>query len=79
MQSAGVAEEVFKKIASDFSFWSFPPSFIVQAFANKNYPVECNQAKWISELVDYYVESIVNSPVSQLLVFCLYMYMYMYM
>ena len=31
-----------------------------QAFANKNYPVECNQSQWISQLVDFYVDSIVN-------------------
>ena len=35
-----------------------------QAFNNKNYPVESNQAKWISELVDFFVESIVRLSVS---------------
>ena len=33
---------------------------------NKNYPVESNQAKWLSELVDFHVDSIVSSAVSVL-------------
>ena len=37
---------------------------------NKNYPVESNQAKWLSELVDFHVDSIVSSAVSVLHVQC---------
>ena len=36
---------------------------MMQAFTNKNYPVESNQAKWISELVDFHVDTIMNSEV----------------
>ena len=31
----------------------------MQAFTNKSFPVESNQAKWISLLVDFFVNSIV--------------------
>ena len=35
---------------------------------NKNYPVESNQAQWLSELVDFHVDALVSSAVSVLLV-----------
>lgn len=40
--------------------WAYSRRTFVLAFNNKNYPVESNQAKWISELVDFFVESIVR-------------------
>ena len=36
----------------------------LQAFNDKSYAVESNQARWISELVDFFVDSIVHSSVS---------------
>ena len=35
--------------------------FVLQAFTNKTYPVESNQAKWISELIDFHVDCIAVS------------------
>jgi len=41
--------------------WAYSRRTFVLAFTNKNYPVESNQAKWISELVDFHVDTIMNS------------------
>ena len=40
-------------------------SVLSQAFTDKNYPVESNQAKWISMVVDFFVDSIINIAVSK--------------
>ena len=42
----------------------------LQAFANKNYPMESIQARWISTLVDFHVDSILDSAVSTSLGIC---------
>ena len=35
--------------------------FLPQAFRDKNFPVESNQSKWISMLVDFFVDALVLS------------------
>jgi hypothetical protein len=40
--------------------WAYSRKTFVLAFTDKNYPVESNQAKWISMLVDFFVDSIIN-------------------
>jgi hypothetical protein len=40
--------------------WAYSRRTFVIAFNDKNYPVESNQARWISELVDFFVESIIH-------------------
>ena len=42
---------------SHFLFVLFPE----QAFTDKSYPVESNQAKWISMIVDFFVDSIIST------------------
>ena len=34
---------------------------MMQAFTDKNYPVESNQARWISTIVDFFVDSIITT------------------
>ena len=44
------------------------PTFLcVQAFTDKNYPVESNQAKWISMIVDFFVDSIISTVSGRLI------------
>ncbi|KAL5516764.1 hypothetical protein EMCRGX_G002172 [Ephydatia muelleri] len=44
--------------------WAYSKRTFVLAFANKNYPMESIQAKWISTLVDFHVDSILDSAAS---------------
>lgn len=41
--------------------WAYSKRTFVLAFANKNYPMESIQARWISTLVDFHVDSILDS------------------
>lgn len=40
--------------------WAYSRRTFVLAFAHKNYPVESNQAKWMSTLVDHHVDCLVS-------------------
>ncbi|KAL5516767.1 hypothetical protein EMCRGX_G002176 [Ephydatia muelleri] len=44
--------------------WAYSKRTFVLAFANKNYPMESIQARWISTLVDFHVDSILDSAAS---------------
>jgi hypothetical protein len=41
--------------------WAYSRKTFVLAFTDKNYPVESNQAKWISMVVDFFVDSIIST------------------
>lgn len=61
------SRRTFVVVGCGCGLYTVTPPFKFKAFNNKNYPVESNQAKWISELVDFFVESILHSSVSELL------------
>lgn len=47
--------------------WAYSKRTFVLAFANKNYPVESNQAKWICQLIDFHVDMLAAQRHRQLL------------